>query len=263
MTGSEDVQVAVAALKAGAVDYVWKDVQGHFRDLLCSAALDALEKERLRRDKVAADAEILAARERAEILLQEVNHRVANSLQLVTSMIGMQIRSMEGRSVDPREALLETQNRITAIAQVHRRLYTSPNVKAVDLRGYLTGLVAELGAAMRESGHAHSIKLVADSLDAAPDKAVAAGIIVNELVTNACKYAYPDGPDGEIRVMLTVGEEGARLSVEDDGVGRQAGVLKGYGLGDKIVQAMCASLGAKLDTQSSAKGTRATIVFGR
>ena len=90
VTGSEDSRVAVAALKAGAIDYVWKDVQGHFRELLAEAVITSLEKEKLRRDKEAADREVLAARDRAELLLREVNHRVANSLAIVAGLARMQ-----------------------------------------------------------------------------------------------------------------------------------------------------------------------------
>ena len=87
VTGSEESAVAVAALKAGAADYVVKSVGGDFVDLLEQAFAQALANARLRRDKEHAEAELVAANERLEALLREVNHRVANSLQLVTTMV--------------------------------------------------------------------------------------------------------------------------------------------------------------------------------
>ena len=92
VTGSEDSRVAVAALKAGAVDYVWKDVQGHFRELLAEAAATALHQEQMRREAIAADMAVREARDRAELLLVEVNHRVANSLAIVAAMARLQTK---------------------------------------------------------------------------------------------------------------------------------------------------------------------------
>ncbi len=125
----------MAALKAGAVDYVWKDVQGHFRELLTEAVVIALEKERFRRDKEAADREVIAARDRAELMLREVNHRVANSLAIVAALTNMQRSTVTDASA--LRALDEMQARILAIAGVHKRLYTSPDVQSVDLEAYL------------------------------------------------------------------------------------------------------------------------------
>ncbi len=143
------------------MDYVWKDVQGHFRELLAEAVETALEKERLRRAKERAERETREARDRAEALLREVNHRVANSLALVASLVAMQQRAVAALQdpVAAIDALIETQNRITAIAQVHRRLYTSNDVSAVALDAYLTGLAEELESSMRAAGRSHPLRL--------------------------------------------------------------------------------------------------------
>ena len=142
VTGSEDSHVAVAALKAGAVDYVWKDIQGHFRELLGEAVDTALRQAALQRDKERAEAEVREARDRAEILLREVNHRVANSLALVAALARMQTNAVSDPAA--KSALEEMQTRISAIAGIHRRLYTSADVQSVELDAYLTSLVEEL-----------------------------------------------------------------------------------------------------------------------
>src|ERR1700743_2905352 len=112
VTGSEDVRVAVAALKAGAVDYVWKDVQGHYRELLRQAGDAAIAQQKLKRESEEAQRQIVEAKNRAELLLKEVNHRVANSLAIVSSFVQMQAHAIA--DAEAREMLRETQARITA-----------------------------------------------------------------------------------------------------------------------------------------------------
>ena len=262
VTGSEDSRVAVAALKAGAVDYVWKDLQGQFRELLGEAVDTALRQEALRRAKERAEAEMREARDRAELLLREVNHRVANSLALVAALTQMQRNAV----ADPaaQAALDEMQARITAIAGIHRRLYTSNDVEAVELDAYLESLVEELQAAMKAAGRDHAIRLGADPVRLATDKAVSVGVAVTELVTNAYKYAYPPGVSGEIRVSLRrQGPDSLELAVEDDGIGWTGeGVPRGTGLGSRIVRAMATNLRSALVYAPGVPGTRATLVFG-
>jgi two-component sensor histidine kinase len=261
VTGSEDSRVAVAALKAGAVDYVWKDVQGHFRELLAEAAATALQQERMRRESIAAELAVREARDRAELLLVEVNHRVANSLAIVAAMARLQTSAV--RDPAAREALQEMQARIAAIAGIHRSLYTSDDVTRVNMRAYLGKLVEELAEAMKEAGREHRIVLDAQTIEVPTDKAVSVGVIVTELVTNAHKYAYPDESAGEIRVSFAADGEGTtRLTVEDDGIGWSEGdAPKGTGLGTRIIRSMAANLRSSVDFERGAPGTRATLVF--
>lgn len=261
VTGSEDSRVAVAALKTGAVDYVWKDVQGQFVELLDSAIHGALAQDQLRRAKETAERETVEARDRAEVLLREVNHRVANSLQLVAALVFMQSSAI----ADPAaaEALRETQTRINAIAQIHRRLYTSDDVRFVEIDAYLDGLIDELRATMTASGRQYAIELAADAMKVPTDKAVSIGVIVTELVTNAWKYAYPDGDSGAIRVScLREDSDQVCLVVEDDGIGMQPSTApRGTGVGTKIVNAMAANLRAAINVDLAHRGTRVRLCF--
>ncbi|MDX2201828.1 MAG: histidine kinase dimerization/phosphoacceptor domain -containing protein [Hyphomicrobiaceae bacterium] len=259
VTGSDDSHVAVAALKAGAVDYVWKDAQGNFFALLAEAIGTALEKDRLRREKEVAEREVREARDRAEILLKEVNHRVANSLTIVASFVNLQRSRVDDRVA--REVLETMSARVSAIAAVHRRLYTSDDVRSVDLREYLQHLVEELQELQIGEGRDLAIKFDSSPISLPTDKAVAFGIVVTELLTNACKYAYPATGRGEIRIRVSASGDDGCLVVEDDGVGLRHDAPSGTGLGSRIIGMMAASLGGSIDLSDNRPGVRATMSF--
>ena len=259
VTGSSEATIAVEALKAGAEDYVIKSVGEDFWALLKSAVHQALDNAELRAAKRKADQEIVAAKERAEILLAEVNHRVANSLALVAALIRMQASSSQEAAV--KVALSETQARITAIAGMHRSLYTSDDVRIVEMSRYLSTLVSELAETIEKTGGKTRIVTRLDKLDLGSDRAVSVGMILTELLTNAIKYAYPAGTGGEIRVTLEMlGDDGALLAVEDDGVGFDTKAAPvGTGLGSRIVSSMAKTIGEGITYVSRSSGTRAEV----
>ena len=258
VTASSELSIAVTALKAGAIDYVVKTVGEDFEVLLRTSLEHAVVKTRLTRAREQAELEVRAARDRAMTLLAEVNHRVANSLSLVGSLVRMQANSVE----DPgaKAALAETQARITAIGNLHRSLYTSDDVRAVELAGYLRSLLDEFAQSLAGSGQMPEIRFEAVPVLAKTDKAISIGLITTELVTNALKYAYPNGP-GEVRVSLSREGDTVTLKVADDGVGwTGTGTVRGTGLGSKIVRAMAKSLATELRyADTDGRGTHAVM----
>lgn len=258
VTASTELSIAVDALKAGAVDYVVKTVGDDFEVLLVAAIEQSREKARLQREKERAEREVREARDRAVVLLAEVNHRVANSLALVSSLVRMQAAAVEDSAA--KAALAETQARITAIGKLHRSLYTSDDVRSVNVATYLQGILNELSESLAAGEQTPRIAMRLDPVAIPTDKAVSVGMIATELVTNAIKYAYPDG-GGEVRVILQAQEDGGfLLTIEDDGIGwRGDGPRKGSGLGSRIVGSLVRTLGTELVYDADARGTRVSI----
>jgi two-component sensor histidine kinase len=261
VTGSEESRIAVAALKAGAADYVVKSIGEDFFSLLDNALVHALASRRLNAAKEAVEADLRDSNARLETLLKEVNHRVANSLQLVSALVHMQSSSLDDPAA--KSALQDTQRRIEAIAQVHRRLYTGDMVDRVAMDDYLAALAAELEETWSTRESPRPIRLASEPIELTTDRAISLGVIVNELVSNACKYAYPRGAPGEVRIALgRDGAAGFRLVVEDDGCGIVQGAApSGTGLGTRVVAAMAKSLQAKLSYDPAHGGVRAVLRF--
>lgn len=267
VTASQDSKIAVTALKAGADDYLVKDTQGDFIPLLQVAVEGALQQARVRKARDDAEAEVHASRDRyaalaaeREVLLREVNHRVGNSLQIIASLLHLQANS--STQEDVKAALQNAMGRVAAVAQVHRRLYTSHDVNSVMLNQYLEALLEDLRRSA-EGNRMSRLTLNAVPVEIDPDRAVAIGIIVNELILNAVKYAYPDGP-GPIHVELLSSGEDLELSITDHGVG--LGVKadpRSTGMGQRIVSAMATKLNAQAERDPNHAGTRIVLRFQR
>ncbi len=267
VTAARDFSIAVTALKAGAADYLVKDTLGDFIPLLQVAVNGALRQARIQKARDDAEAEVHASRDRyaalaaeREVLLREVNHRVGNSLQIIASLLHLQASS--STQEDVKAALASATGRVAAVAQVHRRLYTSHDLKSVLLNQYLEALLEDLRRSA-EGNKMSRLTLKAEPIEIDPDRAVAIGIIVNELVMNAVKYAYPDGA-GSIHVNLTAQGDDLVLSIADDGVGLDVkSDPRSTGMGQRIVAAMALKLEASVARDPAHAGTRIVLRFHR
>lgn len=254
VTGNDDTSIAVDALHAGALDFVVKTVGDSFFDLLDGRFRQALTRADLEKAKRRAEVELRAANELLELQVREVHHRVSNSLQMVTSFVGMQASRSDNPAV--RTALEDAQHRIAAISKVHQRLYTREDLTTIDLDAYLENLVFELQQGLPRPDQVR-ISVASEPIVVATDVAVSVGIIVNELVANAAKYAFGPEDDGHIEVGLrSLAAGGFAVRIADDGVGIASDTKPlGTGLGSRIVAAVAAGLDSKVETIPQARGS--------
>ena len=195
-------------------------------------------------------------REKA-ILLQEVQHRVANSLQIIASVLMQSARKVQSEEV--RGHLHNAHHRVMSIAAVQKQLSTSRNGN-VEIRTYLTQLCDSLGASMIADPDRLSISVMADDSAVTAEVSISLGLIVTELVINALKHAFPDQATGRIEVDYKATGRSWTLSVTDNGIGMPVGSsAPKAGLGTGIVEALTKNLEGALALSAANPGTCVTI----
>ena len=220
LTAVSGEQMAISAMNAGAQDYLVKDwitAEG------LKLAIDrATQKLGLTRTLAAERDRLAHSLAEKEVLLQEVHHRVKNNLQLIASLLRMQ----SGNSHDPRliEALRESQNRVESIAQIHEQLYESQDLRKVDIARNADMLLVKLFHSYGVDPGRITGRVAIESSNARPfmlgvDQAIPVGLILNELISNALKHAFPDGRAGAIVVEGHVRRSEVYLAVRDNGIG--------------------------------------------
>ena len=211
----------------------------------------AIERQRYERS-------LREALEHQKILVNEINHRVKNSLQLVTSMFNLQATA----SGDPAliQSLNEAIGRVTAVARVHERLYRSPNVHSVDLAAYLADVCADLAALAPQA----TVQFTStDPIIMSTDRCVRVALLLTELVTNAAKHARR-GTNCTVSVSLKrVGDDAICLSVRDDGDGlpKDFEIKKSKGLGMKLVTALVSQTGGTITAANNQIGAEFIAVI--
>ena len=196
-------------------------------------------------------------REKA-VLHQELQHRVANSLQIIASVLMQSARRVN--SEPARGYLVDAHSRVMSVAALQHQLAQS-RVGDVQLRAYFTDLCASIGASMIRDHDKLALEVKADEGVATADISVSLGLIVTELVINALKHAFPEGRGGSIVVGYESHATDWTLSVTDDGVGMPQGLAPAKaGLGTSIVQALAKQVGATVEVSSADPGTKVSLV---
>jgi PAS domain S-box-containing protein len=208
-----------------------------------------------------ADEAIRASLREKEVLLKEIHHRVKNNLQVVSSLLGLQSRTMEDTAI--RRMFQESQNRVYSMALVHESLYQSENLSEIDFPAYIGQLTNHL---LRSYGvDLQRIQVFAsiENLLLNMDSAIPCGLIINELVSNSLKYAFPGGRKGVVRIAMEQDEDHRiRLEVSDDGVGLPEGIgfSSTKSLGLRLVRTLADQLGATVEMQKG-HGARIVLTF--
>ena len=213
---------------------------------------DVTERVRLEREHA-------IAHERIAMLMQELTHRVKNSLQSIASMVKIEARIH--KSGEGKAALERVSHRIDALGQLYAKLSKSDTVEAVDAATYLDDLCRDLVASVSKDGGASIVLKTDIESELLPtDQAIPMGLIVNELVTNALKYAFPSETKGTVMVTLKRVPGALRLTVADDGKGIDI-TRADSGLGGRLVEGFAQQLGGKVERESGSQGTTVHLIL--
>jgi two-component sensor histidine kinase len=218
---------------------------------LLGTCLDITEREQ-------AEQQLHDAMAMKDMLLRETHHRVKNSLQIISAMLSLQER-MAG-SAELRSSLNDAAARIRTVASLHEQLHRAQSTTAVEISAYLSSLCKDLAATV--DGSSIAVEFSGDTMWIANERAISIALIVNELTTNALKYAYPEG-HGIVRVSCSmVGGDRLRVVVEDEGIGlpEDFDARQSESLGMLMAQTMARQLGGEITHAPVRRGTRFELV---
>lgn len=197
-----------------------------------------------------------------EVLLREVHHRVKNNLQVISSITKLQERR-EGLDAAVREMLHHSRDRIRSMALIHERLYQNKQFSGINLAEYIDGLARELMLSYSTSGRV-GLELDLEDAHLGIDQAMPCGLLLNELISNALKHAYPEGAAGTVRVRLRCQGDTVRIEVSDDGPGLPAGFddERDGGLGMELIATLTGQLDGRM-ARESRNGLAYLLTFER
>lgn len=205
---------------------------------------------------------VVAALAERDVLLREVYHRVKNNLQQIDGLIAMESEMLS--DPEAKHVLAALSGRVRALGAVHQRLISSDSVMELSVGGFMSDLCREIGRSHNLGKRSISLDVQVDDSKIHLDRAVIVGLLVNELVTNALKHAFPDGRSGVVTVRYAKEEQGPVLEVADNGVGLDQGrsvVDSARHLGLRLIDGFADQLGGKIEYVSCG-GTRARLVLG-
>jgi PAS domain S-box-containing protein len=211
----------------------------------------------------AAEAKIKTSLKEKEVLLKEIHHRVKNNMQVVSSLLNLQSRYVKDE--ETRQLFKESQDRVRSMALIHEKLYQSEDLSRIDFAEYVRNLVDYLFRSYGANAARVTLKTDIDGILLGIHKAIPCGLIINELVSNSLKHAFPGNRHGEIRLDLHQNDDRFELVISDDGVGFPKGLdfQKTESLGLQLVNTLALQLEGTIELDSNGGGTSFRIMFGR
>ncbi len=207
-----------------------------------------------------AERKIKQSLQEKETLLREIHHRVKNNMAVVSSLLYLQAKKINDDAV--RSLFEESQQRVKAMALVHEKLYHTENLSSINLKDYITSIVSEIVSLYRIDTAAITTDINVEDVELDLESAVPCGLIINELLTNAFKYAFPDNRKGILSVHLKKTDDTYTLTIKDDGVGLPEGFdyERSNTLGLQLVNVLTGQLDGSLQIKPD-KGTEAVVTF--
>jgi len=252
----------VAKVGAGGEVTGWLDLYSFpLIDMRTGQMKGVIEYVRDITERKKAEDRLQASLQEKEVLLREVHHRVKNNMQVISSLLNLQSRHIKDPNV--LEMFRESQRRIRSMALIHERLYQSSDLSRIEFSQYLRNLATHIFHSCQVDASRVHLKIEAEEVHLNVNTAIPCGLIVNELVSNALKHAFPEGRSGELDIVLhRVAGDGYILRVKDDGVGFPEGLdfRKTETLGMQIVNTLVSQIDASIDLGQE-KGTQFTIHF--
>ncbi len=237
----------------------WVYIEGMVTNLLDNSNVKALVANfRNVTDRMNADERLRRSLQEKEILLKEVHHRVKNNMQVISSLLNLQSASLKNERT--LSMFRESQNRVKSMALVHEILYQSQDIASVNFSLYVKQMSASLQKSFGARARDITVKVKVPNIVLDIDEAIPCGLIVNELISNSIKYAFPKRSDGLIAVELKRKKNSLVLTVRDNGVGLPAKAERSQSLGLTLVRALSEQLKGEL-TVSVDRGTIFTVEF--
>ena len=217
------------------------------------AFMDVTVRRGIEREKEALQLQTDELLRQKQVLLDEMQHRVANSLQIIASILMLKARAVT--SDEARGHLQDAHQRVMSVAAVQQHLHTTSGIDQIEVASYLSKLCGSLAMSMVGEGQPIAVEVIADPVTIPSADAVSIGLIVTELLINAIKYAFPS-PRTDARVLVTYETDGTdwNLVVSDNGGGKLEKIPPGNGLGTAIVKALVSQLDARMVVTSGLTG---------